>query len=168
MWNKYIILHNKHDEKSRAFVLKHGASYQVLDWYDGDLGKVSNYCGMGFPHPSSFPCFVDTEEKLIVNEPETDVAAKEIFNKHIDKKRQDKYRVLESNLDLLLEEVSIMIQELVLKIRKDEAEIKAFFEEIHGLKTSLKKEDGAVAAAIDAVNITTKINELKTKKPKKA
>lgn len=49
-----IIIHNRHDAISRAFVEAHGAGHTVIDWYV----DAAEYAG---PSPSAFPSVVDMD-----------------------------------------------------------------------------------------------------------
>lgn len=67
--DKIIILHNSLDKHSRDWVSLNRGSYKVIDWYsESDLEKAE-YCAKSLPMPTIFPAVVDTEERLIVNNP---------------------------------------------------------------------------------------------------
>jgi len=66
--NKYVILHNPHDKKSREFVLAHPA-LQVVEFYtETPSAELIEYCSKSLPHPSIFPCIVDTELKIKIDD----------------------------------------------------------------------------------------------------
>ena len=64
--DKVVILHNEYDSKSREFVSKN-LEYQIINWYE-ESDSFVEYTSKNLPKPSIFPCVVDTEFGLIVND----------------------------------------------------------------------------------------------------
>lgn len=67
--NKYVILNNPLDKKSRDFVTAN-PSYQVINFYEEvPSEEYIEYLSKGLPMVSVFPAVCDTEEKIVANDP---------------------------------------------------------------------------------------------------
>lgn len=64
--DKYVILHNPHDKKSRDFVTAN-PEMQVIEFYTTPTNEFVEYCSKNLPLPSIFPCVVDTEAKVKID-----------------------------------------------------------------------------------------------------
>lgn len=167
MINKYVILHSEGDKDSRAFVAAN-PTYQVIDVYkDKDLAAA--YFSKDYPHPSVFPSVVDTENKIICHKPADMMAALTEIAKYPEKVRQSKFGAFKKSIELMMKEIEKMALELTLGLRKDQSEIKAYYEEILALIASVTDTTTEIEkpkTAIDSLDIYAKVKELRAKAPK--
>lgn len=68
--NEIVILYNQYDEASRKFC-ENNSSIQTVSWYgprtEVEQKTFEEYCSLELPHPSIFPCVVNTVHKFIVH-----------------------------------------------------------------------------------------------------
>jgi hypothetical protein len=98
--NKTVILYNENDKTSRDFVETNSA-YQKINWYEKS-SDLEDYLSLGLPYPSIFPCVVDTELKLIVNNPATMQVALDYFSAYVSSQSTNLAIEIRNNRNTLL------------------------------------------------------------------
>ena len=114
---KIIILHNKHDEKSRNFI-KNNSTTSVISWYEEVPSKEYIEFTTKFNmFPSSFPCVVDTELSLIHNNSTSLADSLSFFNDYVLKEN-------ERLIDQITEEINIRFEETRYLVERHEEQLK--------------------------------------------
>jgi hypothetical protein len=158
--DKIVIVYNKHSKTSNDFVTANPTT-QTIDCFGQD-SNYHEYVAKDLPKVSKFPAVVDTELKLVSNNPETLQAGLDnitvLEDKKQDASREKKLRELRNQRNQKLkEEVDVMCNELSLGLRSDAANINTHRINLLNITNGYKDWETVQADkdALDTLDITT-------------